>query len=178
MIILCVCEHRADVTCLKVPVLSHLSVGHSTRRFVACQYAFWQIPVFNSCFYDFLSTLVSSLVIFHEVHFSSKSNGWCKLIQMYVQMLCDDHSYYLSLLTVINFPIAATSTEVGYTPKDPKLLNNMCNCSQRNIKLLVDSLIPFTFNMLDLIISSDNPLLSFLWSMFSVVHTTECHLAQ
>uniref|UniRef100_A0AAQ6AC41 Immunoglobulin heavy variable 9-2 n=1 Tax=Amphiprion ocellaris TaxID=80972 RepID=A0AAQ6AC41_AMPOC len=31
---------------------------------------------------------------------------------------------------------------------DLKLLNNMCNCSHRNIKLLGDGLIAFTFNML------------------------------
>ena len=49
---------------------------------------------------------------------------------------------------VINFPFAATSREVGYSPLDLKLLNNMCNCSHRNIKLLGDGLIAFTFNML------------------------------
>src|SRR4029434_3841584 len=49
-----VCEHRADVTCQKAPVSSHLSKGHSPRSPVACQYAFWQIPV--SLLYDLLST--------------------------------------------------------------------------------------------------------------------------
>ena len=38
----------------QAPVLSHLSKGHSPRSPVACQYAFWQIPV--SLLYDLLST--------------------------------------------------------------------------------------------------------------------------
>ena len=58
------------------------------------------------------------------------------------------HLYYPSLQFVIHFPLAATSREVGYSPLDLKLLNNMCNCSHRNIKLLGDGLIAFTFNML------------------------------
>uniref|UniRef100_A0A3Q3A9L5 Si:ch211-214e3.5 n=1 Tax=Kryptolebias marmoratus TaxID=37003 RepID=A0A3Q3A9L5_KRYMA len=40
------------------------------------------------------------------------------------------------------------SGEVGYSPMDLKFLNNMCNCSHRNIKLLGNGLITFTFNML------------------------------
>ncbi|KAK3549483.1 hypothetical protein QTP86_002323 [Hemibagrus guttatus] len=38
---------------------------------------------------------------------------------------------------------AAMSREVGYGPMDLKLLNNMCNCSHRNIKLPGDGLIAF-----------------------------------
>lgn len=37
--------NRDDGTCQKAPFLSHLFKGHPPRRFVACQYAFWQIPV-------------------------------------------------------------------------------------------------------------------------------------
>ena len=58
------------------------------------------------------------------------------------------HSYYPSLHFVINFPPAATSREVDYSPMDLKLLDIMCNCSHRNIKLLGDGLIAFTFYML------------------------------
>lgn len=62
----------ADETWQKAPVLSNLSKGHSPRSSVACQEAFWQIPVLH--FYDFLSTVVprSSPT---SVHFSSNSDG-------------------------------------------------------------------------------------------------------
>ena len=58
------------------------------------------------------------------------------------------HMYYPSLQFVFNFPLATTSKEVGCSPKDPKLLNNICNFSHSSIKLLGDGLIGFTLNML------------------------------
>src|SRR4029434_11297652 len=72
-------EHRADVTCQKASVLSHLSKEHSPRSPVACQYAFWQIPV--SLFYDLLSTVESS-----SFHSGSNSDGECDLTLMYVDL--------------------------------------------------------------------------------------------
>ena len=78
------------------------------------------------------------------------------------------HSYYPSLQFVINFPLATTSREVGYSPVDLKLLNNMCNCSHRNIKLLGDGLIAFTFNML--VYNCLSNLLRQLSPQLSVVH--------
>ncbi len=78
---------------------------------------------------------------------------WCTLTleftsNLFGSCLFGYHLYYLSLRFDINFPLEATSREVGYSPVDLKLLNNMCNCSHRNIKLLEDGLITFTFNML------------------------------
>ena len=158
MLHFCVCEHRADVNCQKAPVLSHLSKGHSPRSFVACQYAFWQIPVsfFIICFQQWCPPRSSSMkstlaqtptdyAIWHwwtlTLEFTSNLFGSCSGLFGY-------HSYYPSLHFVINFPHAATSREVGYSPLDFKLLNNMSNCSHMNIKLLGDGLIAFTFNML------------------------------
>src|SRR4029434_10250055 len=56
----------------------------------------------------------------------------------------------------------------GYSPLDLKLLNNMCNCSHRNIKLLGDGLIAFTFNML--VYNFLSNLLKQLCPQLSVVH--------
>uniref|UniRef100_A0A3P9KC47 Ig-like domain-containing protein n=1 Tax=Oryzias latipes TaxID=8090 RepID=A0A3P9KC47_ORYLA len=47
-----------------------------------CQHAFLQIPV--SLFYDFLSTVVSSLVVSPEVHSGSNNDEWCDLTLMYL----------------------------------------------------------------------------------------------
>nr|WPK86758.1 NLRC3-like protein 77 [Sebastes schlegelii] len=58
--------------------------------------------------------------------------------------------------------------EVGYSPMDLKLLNNMSSCSHRNIKLLGDGLIAFTFNMKVYNVLSD--LLRQLSPQLSVVH--------
>ena len=80
--IFCICEHRADVTCQKAPVFSHLSKGHSPRSFnhySISQYAFWQIPV--SLFYDLLSTVESS-----SFDFGSNSDGWCDPPLMYLDL--------------------------------------------------------------------------------------------
>ena len=52
-----------------------------------------------------------------------------------------------SLQFVINFPLAATSREVGYCPVGLELLNNMSHCCHRNFKLFRDGLIAFTFKM-------------------------------
>lgn len=38
-------EHRADVPCQRVSVLSHLYREHYPRSFVACHYTLWQISV-------------------------------------------------------------------------------------------------------------------------------------
>ena len=45
-------------------------------------------------------------------------------------------------------PFAFSVSSCGYSPMDLKRLNNICSCSQRNIRLLGDDLISFTFNML------------------------------
>ena len=62
MLHFCVCEHRADVSYQKAPVLSHLSKGHSPRSFVACRHVVWQIPVWF--FYDMLFDVGCSSVDF------------------------------------------------------------------------------------------------------------------
>ncbi|MEQ2252533.1 hypothetical protein ILYODFUR_022741 [Ilyodon furcidens] len=54
------------------------------------------------------------------------------------------HSYYISLQFVIILPPAATAREIV----NLKPFINMFNCSHRNIMLLGDGLIAFTFNML------------------------------
>ena len=98
---------------------------------------------------------------------------WCTLALEFTFTFCY-HSYYPYLQFVINFPPVAMSREVGYSPVDLQFLNKMCNCSHRNFKLLGGCLIAFTFNKLVYILfllSWDNSLLGFLWSMFSVVHT-------
>lgn len=48
----------------------------------------------------------------------------------------------------VKFPLAVTSWDVGYGPMDRMPLNNICNCSHKNIRLLEDGLIAFPFKLL------------------------------
>lgn len=54
------------------------------------------------------------------------------------------HSNHPSVQYGLDFPLAATAREVGYSPLDPKL-NNIRSCSHRDIKMLWDGLKAFTF---------------------------------
>lgn len=71
------CTRRLCVSTLSwCGVWSHLSKGRSSRCFVVCQYVFGE-------FQPHLLVIVSSAVIFHQVHFVSSSNRWCRLPLMY-----------------------------------------------------------------------------------------------
>lgn len=49
-----------------------------------------------------------------------------------------------SVQSGVNFPLVATSREVGWGPMDLKCLDNVSSCGHRNIKLLEDGLQPWS----------------------------------
>lgn len=154
--------NKADVTCQNILVLSHLSKG--------------QIPVsFLWLLLTKKSSITSTLTVM-----DGASWRWYTLTLAFTSNLFGSCSglfgYYPSLQFVINFPVSGMSREVGYSSVDFKLLNKICNCGHRYIKLLGDSRIAFTFNMFVYAFLSNfpNQLLSILWSML-VFNDTKQH---
>ncbi|KAK6485811.1 multidrug resistance-associated protein 1-like [Huso huso] len=72
------------------------------------------------------------------------------------------------LFNLGRFSSCSRAQEVGYSFMDLKLLHNICNCCHRNIKLLGDGLVAFTFTMLVYYFLSD--LLRQLSPLLSLVH--------
>lgn len=138
MLHICVCARRADLT-------TSFVLPNSSLAFL--WYAF-NIGVLLGCLP--LSPLKTKTARHGPIW------QWCTLTFGFTSDLfggCSglfaDRSYYPTLQFVINFPLAANPKEVDYSPMDLRFLSNMFSCCHRNIKLLRDRLIVFTFNMLE-----------------------------
>lgn len=182
MLLFSICEHRADVPWQKVQFWSHLSTGHSPRRFVACQHVVWHTPVW--LFYDLFSTMVYSLVVSHVAHFGSKSDEWCTdfscawssawiSLEVFLGFFCY-HLDYPSLWSVINFLLRPRP---GRLATVPWILNFWITCATvvtgtSSCSEMVLYHLPLTcLSMIIFLISWDKSFFCFLWSMLSLVHT-------
>ena len=136
------CKQRDDVLSQKVLIWSHLSLGHSPRRILACSGVFWQTPVGLSSVS--LSAVGSSWVSYQRSPFHRVGDGWCELKLSYLvfegQVQSGSwlrfflhHSNNPSLQSSIKFSLAATSREVGYSAMGLKLPDNIVYGGHRSL---------------------------------------------
>lgn len=141
----------------KVKMLSHLSIGHSLSSFVSStcclanfSLAFLLFAFNNSVLLGCLPLgplcVKQWLMVRSDVDVPGAWSSRLISLEGFLDFFYHSNDHFLWF--VINFPLAASTREVGYSPIDLKFLNNMCNCSHRNTKLLRDAPIPFSFNML------------------------------